>query len=160
MWLPSMALSAALLLAPVDPSFAPARPSAPASTWFVRADALPGGTGGRSDPFDTIQEGIEAARPGDRVDVGPGTYRGELHTVRSGEPRARIVLVERDAQILGDGDDRLVEIEHDFVTVRGFEIADADVLMRIEGRLTRSSDVEPPARGRERVRADRVSVLG
>ncbi|HEX6332500.1 MAG TPA: hypothetical protein VF129_14605 [Actinomycetota bacterium] len=64
MWLPSIALVAALLLGPVDPSFAPAPPGSGTTTWFVRADAPPGGTGGRSDPFETVQEGIHAARPG------------------------------------------------------------------------------------------------
>ncbi|HZD18258.1 MAG TPA: DUF1565 domain-containing protein [Actinomycetota bacterium] len=102
-------------------------------TWYVRADADPDGTGDREAPFRTIAEGLEAARPGDLVDVGPGTYRGELDPVRAGEPGARIRLVGHDAVIRGDGDGRLFEIERDYLTVRGFEITHADVLVRLQG---------------------------
>jgi hypothetical protein len=77
-------------------------------TWHV----APGGTGSGSvaAPFGRIQQGIQAAHPGDTVLVAPGTYVESLTTVRAGSPGLPItvaasggrgtVLVTRAAQVL------------------------------------------------------------
>jgi hypothetical protein len=47
------------------------------TTWYVDAQAAPGGTGSAGSPFQTIQEGISAAiTAGDVVEVAPGLYQG------------------------------------------------------------------------------------
>lgn len=43
-------------------------------TWFVATDGDDDGAGTSDDPFASWQRGIDAARDGDRVVVGPGTY--------------------------------------------------------------------------------------
>ena len=51
------------------------------TTFFVDGSAGDGGTGARNDPFDTIQEAIDAAElsPGpDSVNIRPGVYEENL----------------------------------------------------------------------------------
>lgn len=63
---------------------------ATAAEWFVAPQGT--GSGSASAPFGRIQEGLEAARPGDIVTVRAGTYHEALRTIRSGVAGAPIVV--------------------------------------------------------------------
>jgi hypothetical protein len=72
-----MFVRASLAVAFVLPLLALATRAAPAlSTWYVDASAPAGGNGSQSNPFQAIQEGIDAAAAAgfDTVSVAPGTY--------------------------------------------------------------------------------------
>jgi hypothetical protein len=97
-------------------------------TWHVSADGATGADGSTDRPFGSIELAVAEARAGDTVMVGPGTYPG-FSTARSGRPNAPVRIVGSAAVIRGDGDGRLVEVNHDHVTIEGFEIARADILV-------------------------------
>lgn len=66
----------------------------------------------------TLQERIDAAAPGATLVVDPGTYRGRIVI------RKPLTLISKArALIQGDGKDKVVRIEADDVTLRGFRIA-------------------------------------
>ena len=97
---------------------------------IVRAGAAKGGNGTGGRPFSTIQAALRVARAGQTVQVGPGTYRGQVRTVRSGRPNARIRLVGNGARIRGSSDTNyLIEIRHNHIEVRGFDISQASTLI-------------------------------
>jgi hypothetical protein len=98
----------------------------------VTAEADDGGHGSPTDPFGSIDAALAEARPGDTVAVGPGTYGG-FRTARSGNPAAPIRLIGTGAVIRGGGKGHLVEIHHDWITLSGFEIRKADILVYIFG---------------------------
>ena len=56
--------------------FAP-RVSHAQTTWHVDDDCAPPGVGTETDPFCTIQQGVDTASDGDAVLVHPGTYTGD-----------------------------------------------------------------------------------
>jgi hypothetical protein len=87
----------------------PAR--ATATEWFVQPRGA--GNGTRIAPFATVQDGLNAAQPGDVVSVLPGTYPEALVTVRNGTPGKPI----RVRAIEGRGS-VLVTTRHTVLTVR------------------------------------------
>jgi len=109
-------------------------PAEPVATLWVRADAGPGGDGSEGRPFKTLEEALDVAGPGYVVSVAPGTYHPpeNLRSVRSGERHRPIRLVGHDAELRGDGDGRLVEITHDYISLEGFRLRDADILVWVQ----------------------------
>jgi hypothetical protein len=75
-------------------------------------------------PGESAQPALERAEPGDTIELRPGDHRGALHTVRSGTSSAPITICgPRSAVVRGtDYDQRVVEVNHDHITLRGFTI--------------------------------------
>ena len=61
-----------------------------ATEWFVAQGGT--GNGTSSSPFGRVQDGLNAAMPGDTVTVRPGTYSESVRTVRSGAAGSTIRL--------------------------------------------------------------------
>jgi hypothetical protein len=103
-------------------------------TYFVSSTARPGGNGSAAHPFATVQPALDAARPGDTVRVGPGVYRGSIHSVRPGTPGRRIRLSGDGARIVpGTGSGRLIEIDHDYLDVTGLTVDGGSTGIRLDG---------------------------
>jgi Right handed beta helix region len=102
-------------------------------TLHVVADATAHGTGTADRPFRSIQPALDAARPGDTVRVGPGSYPGGVHSVRSGRKDARIRLIGERARIVpGErGAAHLLEISNDYLDVSGFDLSGGDADVRL-----------------------------
>ena len=91
----------------------------------VAADhaVAPSALEGRPRPEQTspIQALIDRARPGDVLEIGPGTYRGDLAIDRP------LTLVGRGRPLLlGSGGGSVIRIRADEVTVAGFDVDGRD----------------------------------
>src|SRR5512143_2839219 len=90
---------------------------APAATAEMPA-SVPGGLEGHPSDRDAspLQARVDAARPGDRIVVGPGTYRGDLAIDKP------LVLVGAGRPVLvGSGHGSVVRVRADGVTLEGFD---------------------------------------
>lgn len=61
-------------------------------TLHVATTGRPTGTGSTTNPFATVQQAVDAARPGDTIAVHAGTYAGAVSITRSGLAGAPITL--------------------------------------------------------------------
>jgi hypothetical protein len=100
--------------------------SASTFTWYVTAGAPAGGDGSVERPFGTVNEALNVAQAGHTISVGPGTYSGTVTTVRPGTSTAPIIILGQDARLVGNGTGRLVNIDHSYITLEGFDISNAD----------------------------------
>jgi hypothetical protein len=81
-----------------------------------------------------LQRAVDAAGPGDTIRVGPGTYAGGFHTVRSGTAGRPLRIIGTGARVVpGDRGGRLIEIRHDYVELIGFEVIGGTAGIRIDG---------------------------
>ncbi|MBI3203600.1 MAG: hypothetical protein HYZ29_18825 [Myxococcales bacterium] len=122
-------------------------PVAQAKEWFV----APGGTGNGSTgaPFGTIQQGIDAAQPGDVVTVAGGGYAESLKTVRDGTPTQPItVRAAAGAKVEVSLSAVLLRVDHAHFVLEGFVLdgkyasADlVDVNDGANGLVLRSTEV-------------------
>ena len=81
-------------------------------TWYVAPDGDNAYPGTFAAPFRTIQKGVDAATPGDTVQVRPGTYRESILIDRSG-------LEDRPIVLRGDSDEKPVVAVDSTATGRG-----------------------------------------
>lgn len=93
-------------------------------TYFVSTQGNDHNDGkSRSNPFSTIQRAIDVAMPGDTVYVLPGIYVQDAVTKRSGTSGSPITIYgTRDAIVKGGGMPRIIEINHDYISLNGFTI--------------------------------------
>ena len=66
---------------------------ADAATWYVKADAAPGGDGSRGRPFATLEQVEQASQPGDTIRVLPST-----------RPLDGGIQLKDNQRLVGDGD--------------------------------------------------------
>lgn len=93
-------------------------------TFYVSPAGSDANSGARPDaPLATIQLALDRAGPGDRVSLAPGAYAQDISSRRDGTAAAPITLSgPRDAVLHGAGRSRVIEINHDHITVEGFTV--------------------------------------
>lgn len=102
-------------------------------------------------PLRRVQTAIDRALPGDVIHLSPGRYDEDLTTVRDGRAEAPITLTgPRDAVVVGAGGARVVQVEHDHVTLQGFSIdglagADANARASYRDKLVYAQGTSPRA---------------
>ena len=119
-----LAVTAALTMTLTSPALA--------VEWFVSPGGV--GNGTAAAPFGRIQDGINAARPGDTVTILPGAYAEAVQTVRSGSSslpiRVRAQGVRGSAIMSVRG--RVLRVDHAYITVEGLvldgQYGDADTV--------------------------------
>ncbi|MBA3886446.1 MAG: hypothetical protein H0X67_12040 [Acidobacteria bacterium] len=124
-----------------------------AADWYVAPGGA--GTGTASAPFGKIQDGLNAAQPGDVVHLRPGTYQEVLRTVRNGSASTRITVRAASGRgsVLVTMSGRVLTVSHAYVTVEGLvldgQFGTSD-LVRIEtaghGFTLRDSEVRRTSR--------------
>lgn len=71
----------------------------------------------------TIQKAVDAAQPGDTVNLADGSYLQNVRTRRNGSVGLPITIRgSRAAVVKGSGTTRMIEINHDYITLDGFSI--------------------------------------
>ncbi len=117
-----LALSSLCTLAALQ--FTPAPAAASSVSYYVSPtgnDANSGTTA--SSPFKTIQKAIDLAQPGAVINLAAGTYLQDLVSRRNGSATAPITITgPSNAVIKGGGNARIIEINHDYITLDGFTI--------------------------------------
>lgn len=80
---------------------------------------------GRSaeNAFKTIQKAIDSAQPGEMISLADGEYFQDFVSRRNGEKEAPITVSgTAKAIVKGAGKDRVIEINHDYLTLDGFTV--------------------------------------
>lgn len=93
------------------------------------------GRGSATRPLRTIGYALTQARPGAVIVVLPGTYAEHVMTSKPGTASAPITLRAQGAVRLtrGAGSGRIMEIRHSYYHLSGFEFAEGDVLLWVQG---------------------------
>lgn len=119
------ALLGALLaaLAPPDHVWLPAVAGGPRTYYVSPAGSDANGGERPGAALATIQLAVDRALPGERVVLAPGVYRQDITSRRDGTAAAPITIGgPREAVVKGGGRGRVVEINHDHITLEGFTV--------------------------------------
>src|SRR6266508_1842739 len=113
----------ALLVALIAP-FATRSMSASAANYYVSStgnDTNDGRSAGA--PFESIHKAVDLAQPGAVITLAPGIYLQDVHSTRDGAADAPIAITgPANAIVKGGGGARIIEINHDNITLSGFTI--------------------------------------
>lgn len=119
-------------------------------TFYISPNGSDSNSGSLSQPFQTIQKGLNLAQPGDTIQLGSGVYFQDAVTVRDGREGSYITVVgPADAVVKGAGSAHIFEVNHDYHSFQGFTIdglhGDSgsasgyrDKLLFVQGKQTRS----------------------
>lgn len=94
------------------------------SDWYVGPKGSDQNNGTTSTTaFSTIQHALDMAQPGDTIQIADGRYEQDVRSVRNGTQSAPITLRgTRQAVVVGAGNSRIFEINHDYHILDGFTI--------------------------------------
>lgn len=113
-WIPLLSIAVATISSPVM-----------AADFFVSpqgSDRLGSGTSS-DNPIQTIQLAIDKAKPGDTINLAPGTYMQDFVTKTDGiEGQPITITGSADAIVKGGGKARVVEINNSNTVLNGFSI--------------------------------------
>ena len=99
------------------------------NTYFVSPSGDDLNNDGKSTgtAFKTLNAALNLAQAGDRVELMDGEYREDIKTKRSGTIEHPIrILGTHNAVILGDNQDRIIEVNHDNIVLDGFSVNGLD----------------------------------
>lgn len=94
------------------------------TNYYVSSNGEDGNSGISSDsPWRTIQKAVDIAQPGDVTNLSEGEYFQDVVTRRDGTAAAPIVITgPQTAVIRGGGNARVVEVNHDYISLVGFTV--------------------------------------
>jgi hypothetical protein len=76
-----------------------------------------------NNSFKTIQKALNIAGPGSTINISPGEYKEDLVSSQNGKEGGPITIIgTKDVILRGGGNDRMVEINHDYHVLDGFTI--------------------------------------
>jgi hypothetical protein len=91
-----------------------------AATYYVMPSGSNGANGSETNPWETIQYGVNQLSAGDELIVLAGDYQETIATLRSGTAGSRIIIRAVNGVVLRGR----FEISHSYITIDGFEITD------------------------------------
>jgi len=112
-----------------------------ASNYFVSTTGNDANTGSFSNPWKSIQHGLDMAQAGDTVFIRGGEYNEQLFSQRDGTANARIVLCGfQNEQVIidgtGTGANNGLQITHSYISLINIEVRDwADTGIWIYGNI-------------------------
>jgi len=95
-----------------------------AAIWRVSPARDPAVSDRSASPPNSIQAALDRAAPGDVIELAPGDYFEDIHSVRHGTQAEPITLRGVRASVIrGDGrSSRVIQINHDFHRLVGFTV--------------------------------------
>lgn len=93
------------------------------ATFHVSPAGSDRAAGSAEAPWQSIQKALTAAQPGDVIELAPGLYLQDAKTIRDGRRGLPITIKgPSDAVVSGGGGARVLEVNHDYIELRGFTL--------------------------------------
>lgn len=94
-----------------------------ADTVYLAPDGNDQNTGTEAQPKKSIQSALDTAKPGDVIFLLPGDYYQDVKTTKGGTKQNPITVSGNNSAVIhGAGNDRIFEVNHDYITLQGFTI--------------------------------------
>lgn len=92
-------------------------------TYYVSTSGNDAHDGSENRPFKTIQKAVDKALLNNTVSLAPGEYFQDVISKRNGAKDAPITIIgPSSAVIKGGGKDRIIEINHSYIVLKGFTV--------------------------------------